>query len=60
MSSADPMLVRGEDGQIIELLNSSSGGGFHSSPAWEIDYVVPLRHEDDTDTLLSYQSTSAL
>jgi len=60
LSSAEPMLVQGEDGQIIELLNSPGGGGFHRSPAWEIDYLVPLRHEDDTDTLLSHQSTTAL
>ncbi|WP_165971136.1 BapA/Bap/LapF family large adhesin [Luteimonas terrae] len=55
-----PLMVRGEGDQVIALDAPRFGDHAANAAAWEVDYGVPLRQEDDTDALLSQQSVSAL
>ena len=55
-----PLMVRGEGDQVIALDTPRFGDHAANAATWEVDYGVPLRQEDDTDTLLSQQSVSAL
>ncbi|WP_201295461.1 BapA/Bap/LapF family large adhesin [Luteimonas sp. 9C] len=59
MAYEAPILVRGEGGEVIAL-DVPQVGGLHHAPMWEAEYGVPLRQEDETDTLLAQQTTSAL
>jgi len=54
-----PLMVRGE-GDAVIALDAPGGQGLADAAAWDVDYAVPMRHEDDTDALLQHQSMSAV
>ncbi|MCD9096125.1 Ig-like domain-containing protein [Luteimonas fraxinea] len=59
MGNEAPLFVRGAGDEVIAL-DAPRVSEFASAPMWEVEYGVPLRQEDDTDTLLLQHSTSAL
>jgi len=58
-SHPEPLMVRGEGDTVFDV-GAPREPAVAGSAAWEVDYLVPMRHDDNTDALLSQQTLNVV